>query len=257
MTTTLPAVPRHARHLVVPALLWLSACGSGKDSSTIDVAAASSLAPAFESIIEEFRSQNPGVEVRLSTAGSATLVTQIQQGSEADVVALADLEPMDELVASGDVRADDIEVFATNTLAILVAKGNPLGIASLADLVTTNAVTVMCDVAQPCGRAARTALEHAGVELVPASLENGVSGVVQKVEIGEADAGLVYVSDGRSRSNTVDMVEIPDADNVVNSYPLAVTVDSDSNDDALAFVEFVRGKGGEILREFGFGLPPS
>ena len=235
----------------------LSACGSDSDSTTVDVAAAASLAPAFASIIEEFDSQNPEVRVRLSTAGSATLVTQIQQGSKVDVVALADLEPMDELVDSGDVRADDVAVFAANSLAILVAKGNPLGIQSLADLVETRVVTVMCNEAQPCGRSAAAALEKAGVALVPASLENSVSGVVQKVEIGEADAGLAYVSDGQSRSDTLDTVEIPAVDNVVNSYPIATTTSGNDNDDALSFVEFVRGQGRDILREFGFAVPTS
>jgi molybdate transport system substrate-binding protein len=231
----------------------LSACGSRNDGATIDVSAAASLGPAFASIIEEFRAAHPEIDVLLNTAGSATLVTQIQQGSEADVVALADVAPMDELVASGDVQADDVEVFATNTLAILVAKGNPLGITSLADLATKKAITVMCEEAQPCGRSALEALEKAAAALTPASLENKVSGVVQKVEMGEADAGLAYVSDGRSRSATLDMVAIPDAQNVVNSYPIAVT--SSGDDDARTFVAFVLGEGREILRESGFGEP--
>ena len=255
MTTTVTAVRIQPRLLLLPALAGLAACGSGGDNSTINLSAAASLAPAFESIIEEFRSQNPDVEVRLNTAGSATLVTQIQQGSGADVVALADVQPMDELVESGDVRADSVDVFATNALAILVTKGNPLGIASLADLVDPQVVTVFCDEAQPCGRSAATVLEKAGVALVPASLESSVSGVVQKVEIGEADAGLAYVSDGLSRSDTIDTITIPEADNVMNSYPIAVTVDGSDNDDAASFVEFVRTHGQTFLREFGFGEP--
>lgn len=235
----------------------LTACATGDDRVAIDVSAAASLGPAFEAIVAEFGKANPNVEVRLGTAGSATLVTQIQHGSPADVVALADVEPMQELVASDDVRADDVDIFATNSLAILVAKGNPLGIASLADLATARAVTVMCETTQPCGRSATTVLERAGVTLTPASLENSVSGVVQKVELGEADAGLAYVTDGRARSGGLDTILIPEADNVVNSYPIAVT-SSSSGDDleaARSFVSFVRNTGQQILSSFGFGAP--
>lgn len=253
MTTTLTPVPRRLCLLFAAAAVSLSACNSGNDATTIDVSAAASLGPAFATIIEKFRGANPGIEVLLNTAGSATLVTQIRQGSGADLVALADDALMDELVASGDVQADDVEVFATNALAIVVAKGNPLGITSLADLATKKTVTVMCEEAQPCGRSALAVLEKAGVTLTPASLENKVSGVVQKVEMGEADAGLAYVSDGRLRSESLDMVAIPAAQNVVNSYPIAVTTSGD--EDARKFAAFVLNEGREILGEYGFGEP--
>jgi molybdate transport system substrate-binding protein len=111
----------------------------------------------------------------------------------------------------------------------------------------------MCEEAQPCGRSALAVLEKAGVTLTPASLENKVSGVVQKVEMGEADAGLAYVSDGRSRSESLDMVAIPAAQNVVNSYPIAVTTSGD--EDARKFAAFVLNEGREILGEYGFGEP--
>ncbi len=254
MTTTLAVVLPRPFVFFVSTVVGLSACGLGQDDATIDVSAAASLGPAFTSIIEEFRTANPGIEVLLNTAGSATLVTQIRQGSQADVVALADTAQMDELVVSGDVRADDVDVFATNSLAILVAKGNPLEIASLADLVAKKTITVMCNETQPCGRLALAALDKASLTLTPASLENSVTGVVQKVEMGEADAGLAYLSDGVSRAASLDMVAISAAQNVVNSSPIAVT-SKDADEDARTFVAFVLEEGREILREYGFGEP--
>lgn len=255
VTTTLTGVFRPLTVVLVPVLAALSACGANSDEGTVDVSAAASLGPAFTAIIDEFRAAHPGIEVRLSTAGSATLVTQIRQGAQVDVVALSDTAPMDELVDSGKVERGEVSVFATNQLAILVAKGNPLGVMSLPDLVAKKAVTAVCHEAQPCGRSALRVLERADVALVPASLENSVSGVVQKVEMGEADAGLAYVTDGLARSGTVDTVTIPPTVNVVNSYPIAVTSENGDDADARSFVEFVLDEGQQILLGFGFGAP--
>ncbi len=243
-------------HLLIAAVL--AGCGASNSSTTVDVLAAASLSNTFNEIIDQFAEAHPDITVSLSTAGSATLATQVQQGAPADVVAFADTTYMDELVDTGFVDAAAVRTLATNTLAILVASGNPLGIDSVEDLASDDIVVVMCDEAQPCGVSATKVLARAGISLVPASLEGNVNGVVQKVLLGEADAGFAYVTDAAAQSAQLDHVEIPEELNESNEYLIASL--NQSNADTAAtktFMNFVLTEGRTILRNAGFGPPPS
>jgi molybdate transport system substrate-binding protein len=143
-------------------------------------------------------------------------------------------------------------VFATNRLAIAVAAGNPLGLHDLADLARDDIVVVLADPAVPAGQFAQQALDRAAVTLAPASLEQDVRGVVSRIELGEADAGIVYVTD--IISPAIRAVTIPPQHNVSASYPIALLAGSPNPDAAEMFVDYVLSADGqEILADFGFG----
>jgi molybdate transport system substrate-binding protein len=147
-------------------------------------------------------------------------------------------------------------VFATNRLQIVVAAGNPKGITGLADLVRPGLVVVLCGPAVPCGRYATQALQKAGVRVVPASQETDVKAVVSKVALGEADAGIVYVTDVKAGGAKVQGIAIPGNQNVVATYPIAVVKAASHGRAAQAFVDFVLSPQGQrILASFGFGGP--
>jgi molybdate transport system substrate-binding protein len=239
--------------------VWLTlvACGSDGDDSeepdTLTVYAAASLTATFEQIGEEFEAQHDGVEVELSFGGSSDLVAQIQEGAPADVFASADLANMDKLTAAG-LEGQEPQSFATNSLQIAVAPGKPLGIAALADLTGSGVNLVVCAPEVPCGAAAEKAAEAAGVDLAPVSEEQSVTDVLAKVTSGEADAGLVYVTDVTAAGDAVLGIDFPEASAAVNTYPITTVSDSEAADLAAEFVELVLSeKGQAILREAGFG----
>jgi molybdate transport system substrate-binding protein len=220
-------------------------------AGTINVYAAASLTKAFTEIAVSFQTAHPGTSVRLNFNGSSTLVTQIFQGAPADVFASADTENMDRLVSSG-LMAGTPQVFTKNRLRIVVAKGNPKGIVGLTDLARGDVITVLCAPAVPCGNYARQILTTAGVTVAPKSNESSVTAVIGRVATGEADAGIVYVTDVLADSR-VSGVTIPDAANVIAEYPLAVLRDASNAPTAQAFVELVRSSAGQtILGKYGF-----
>lgn len=221
-------------------------------STTLDVSAAASLRKTFTAIADEFERQHDGVTVRISFDGSSTLANQIQQGAPADVFASADEKNMDKL---GDLAVGPA-VFATNTLVIVTAPGNPRGITSFADLNKPDVTTVICQSAQPCGAATETVERNTGVTVDAASEEQSVSAVVTKVTTGQADAGVVYVTDARGVGDKVDTVTDPAFAAVVNSYPIATLAGARDAELASQFVDLVRGADGQrILRDAGFGAP--
>jgi molybdate transport system substrate-binding protein len=248
---TLPA----ALALVLP----LASCAGDEDSGgsgpTLTVYAASSLTSTFAEIAEEFEQEHDGVEVELSFAGSSDLVAQIQEGAPADVFASADLATMDRLV-DDDLAAADPRDFASNTLEIAVPPGNPAGITSLQDLGRQPLDLVVCAPEVPCGAATRSLAQEAGVPLHPVSEEQSVTDVLAKVTAGEADAGLVYVSDVRAAGDDVEGITFPESASAVNVYPIAPVEGSDEPDLAQAFVDLVLGDTGQrILADAGFGQP--
>jgi molybdate transport system substrate-binding protein len=230
------------------------------DSSTavegaITVFAAASLTQAFNEVAEAFTEANPDAEVELGFDASSALVTQITEGAPADVFASADRANMDKLVAAGLNDGEPV-VFATNHLTIIVAPGNPLGITGVADLANPDLVTVICADQVPCGRYATEIFADAGVTVTPDSYEQNVRGVVTKVTSGEADAGIVYVTDVTAAGDAADMVEIPEDTNVIATYPIAKVMDSGNAEVGEAFIEFLTGsEGQEIMAEYGFGAP--
>lgn len=247
-----------------------AACGSGKSSSQsaasttvttpttapkpagdITVLAAASLTDAFNEIGSAFTAANPGSHVKFSFDASSTLATQADSGAPADVFASADPTNMKKVTDPGN--AANPQTFARNKLAIIVAKGNPKGITSLADFNKSSVIYVLCAAGVPCGTYGKQAADKAGVTRAPASLETNVKGVVTKVTSGQADAGIVYVTDAKAASANAAGVDIPDDLNVVATYPIAVLKQSAHADAARAFVDFVLSPQGQtILAKYGF-----
>ncbi len=233
----------------------LTACSSPVPDNTLTVFAAASLKNAFTDIGERLEAAHPGLEVEFSFAGSSDLVTQLTQGAPADVFASADTRNMDRAAAAGLLDGAPV-TFATNRLTIAVAAGNPKGIGSLRDLTRTDTAVVLCAAQVPCGAASRTAEQAAGVELRPVSEETSVADVLNKVISGQADAGLVYVTDVLGAGGAVSAVDIPEAAQAVNTYPIAALAESVKPALAREFVTTVTGPvGQEILRTAGFGPP--
>ena len=218
-------------------------------NSVITVFAAASLQPAFDKIGQRLRS-NQNIVTTFSYAGTQTLTTQLTQGAPADVFASADVAHMTTLNTAGLVQ--ESHVFAHNRLEIAVAKDNPKGIHTLADLARSGLVVVLADPSVPAGKYAQQALAKAKVTVHPASLEQQVTGVLSKVALGEADAGIVYHSDIVT-SGKVDGVAIPDAQNVIADYPIAVLKAAKSQTGATQFVSFVLSPDGQtLLKAAGF-----
>lgn len=241
-------------------LLALTACSSGTapqegGGSELTVFAAASLAVPFTALAQDFEAAHPGTDVRLNLAGSADLAAQIQAGAPADVFASADEATMAKVVDS-HLAAGEPQVIATNTLTIAVPPGNPAGITGFGDLAGTGRQVVVCAVQVPCGAAAEKAEHAAGVDLSPVSEESSVAGVMGKVVSGEADAGLVYVTDVRAAGEEVEEVAFPEAGRAVNRYPLVRLSGSGNAELADAFVRFIRGaEGRAALEGAGFGVP--
>ena len=171
--------------------------------------AAASLTEAFADVGTALGAGDPGLSVRYSFAGSGALVAQVQQGAPADVVATADTASMARLVDAGLVTTPT--TFARNQLQILVAPGNPLAIASLADLARPDLKVVLGAETVPAGRYAAQALQAAGITVAPVSYEADVKAAVAKVTLGEADATIVYVTDVIAAGAKGQGVAIPDA----------------------------------------------
>lgn len=238
-------------------VLPLSACGSGDDSGdvTLTVFAAASLTSTFTELGEEFEASHEGVRVTFSFAGSSDLVGQIRQGAPADVFASADSANMAKATAADLTRGDPVE-FASNTLQIAVPPDNPGGVDSLEDLADPDLSVVLCAPEVPCGAAATGVQKAAGITISPVSEEQSVSGVLGKVTSGEADAGLVYVTDVLAAGDDVLGIPFPESEAVVNTYPIAALARSEHPDLAAEFVALVSGATGQsALRDAGFGQP--
>lgn len=231
-----------------------SAKGPGPATVQLHVLAAASLRKAFTEIGKSFESTHAGTTVEFTFAGSSDLVTQLTQGAQADVLATADSANMDKAwKAHAVVNPVD---FAANTLTIVVAPGNPKGIATFADLARPGLDVVVCAAQVPCGSAASTASKETGVQLNPASEESSVTDVLNKVIAGQADAGLVYVTDAKGAGDKVTAVAFPEAQSIVNTYPIAMTANSRNPERANQFIETVTGDvGHKTLAAAGFSAP--
>jgi len=233
----------------------LPARAAGPAPRTISVFAAASLTTALRAAAAAFEAAHPGTEVALNFAGSPTLVQQIREGAPADVFASADAVNMQKLVEAGAV-AGTPRIFAQNRLQIVVAKYNPHRIAVLADLTRPGLIVVLCGETVPAGRYAREAFTKAGVTPPAGSRELDVKAVVSKVALGEADAGLVYVTDVRTAPDTVEGVDLPAAHNVAARYPIALLREAAEAELARAFLDFVLSDPGQkILGDYGFLNP--
>jgi molybdenum ABC transporter, periplasmic molybdate-binding protein len=249
--------------LLIVAAAFLAACGSSggtaaaspsatPQTGTISVFAAASLTDAFKALGTSFQMAHPAVTVQFNFAGTPTLVTQIEQGAPADVFASADTTNMDKLTAEGFTTGTP-QVFARNQLEIVVAPGNPKGITGLADLARPGVIYISEAPTVPAGKYALQALATAGVTVTPKSLETDVKSVVGKIELGEADAGIVYTTDVTAAGSKVTGVPIPDADNVIATYPIVTVKGTKNSGLANAFVAYVLSAAGQAtLQSFGF-----
>lgn len=256
-------IPRAA--LVATSVLILAGCSAAAPdpsptastpgaSGEVTIFAAASLQGAFDEIAEGFEAAYPDVDVRpITYDGSSTLATQIVEGAPADVFAAANESTMATVVDAG--LAESPELFASNTLVIVVPAGNPADVSELADLADPALSVVLCAPEVPCGSASQKLLAGADVAVAPASLEQNVTAVLTKVAAGEADAGLVYRTDVSGRTDVESIV--PDgAEAVVNLYPIVPLDSAASPDAAAAFIAYVLGPDGQsVLASFGFGAP--
>jgi molybdate transport system substrate-binding protein len=221
-------------------------------SGSITVFAAASLTDSFKALGSSFQTAHPGVAVQFNFAGTPTLVTQIEQGAQADVFASADTTNMDKLKGDGFTIGTP-QVFAQNQLEIVVAPGNPKGITGLADLAKPGVIYISEAATVPAGKYSLQALAKAGVTVTPKSLETDVKSVVSKVELGEADAGIVYTTDVKAAGSEVQGIPIPAAYNVVATYPVVSVKGTKNPAVASAFIAYVLSSAGQAaLESFGF-----
>jgi molybdate transport system substrate-binding protein len=249
--------------LLAVAALALAACGGGDDSGgssgaaspgEIKVFAAASLTAAFTKIGEQFTAANGGTTVTFNFAGSQALATQIQQSAPADVFASADLANMDKVKDLVGTPQN----FASNQLQIVVEKGNPKSIQGLDDLANSDLKVVLAASDVPAGKYAAEALGKVDVTVKPVSEEDNVKAVITKVSLGEADAGIVYVTDVTAGGDKVEGVDIPEELNVLATYPIATVKASQAQDQAQAFMDLVlSAEGQQVLKEYGFLPPPT
>lgn len=245
--------------LLAPLLATVACGGNGDEAdrptTTLTVFAAASLSETFTEIADDFEATHPDVDVRLSFGGSSDLVAQIQGGAPADVFASADTANMDKLVAD-HLLGNQAQPFATNTLEIVTPPDNPAQVETLADLADADVTLVTCAPEVPCGAAAQKVADVAGLTFEPVSEEQSVTDVLTKVESGEADAGLVYVTDVLAAGDAVHGVEFAESRRVVNVYPIATVQDSAHAELAQQFVDAVMSDEGQaVLRRAGFGAP--
>lgn len=219
---------------------------------SITVFAAASLTDSFKALSTSFRAAHPGVTVQVNFGGTPTLVTQIEQGAQADVLASADTANMDKLKGDGFTDGTP-QVFAHNQLEIVVAPSNPKGVTGLADLAKPGVIYISEAATVPAGKYSLQALAKAGVTVTPKSLETDVKSVVSKVALGEADAGIVYTTDVKAAGSKVRGVPIPAAYNVVATYPLVAVKGTKNSAVANAFIAYVLSSAGQsTLESFGF-----
>lgn len=246
----------------------LSGCGTNAPSSTtappssarppatsIMVFAAVSLKPAFTLLAGKFQADNPGATVDFDFATSSELANKLTQGAAADVFASADSAEMDTVVKADLTDSDPIN-FASNTLVIVTAPGNPKQISSFADLAKPDLRVAVCQAPVPCGAAVQRIEDSTGMHVDPSSEESAVSGVLTKVTSGEADAGLVYLTEAHKAGDKVSTVRFPESNDAVIVYPIVVLKRASQPALAQKFVSLVAGATGQrVLNQAGFANP--
>jgi len=221
-------------------------------TGTINVFAAASLTGSFQEIADAFAEEDPDVEVVFNFGGSSGLATQIVEAAPADVFAAASPATMKTVTDAALTDGDPVD-FASNVLEIAVAKGNPGGIVGLDDFANPDKTIALCAVEVPCGAASAKLFETAGITPSVDTYEQDVKAVLTKVEFGEVDAGLVYVTDVLDAGDAIEGIEI---DSAPVKYPIATLAASTNKEAADAFVAFVLSdKGQSILKAAGFGTP--
>ncbi len=244
-----------AAALLLPALA--TSCSSGAEAGgdrpeTLTVLAASSLTDAFSELEQTFESQRPEVQVRLIFDSSSTLAEQVLAGAPADVLATADEATMRRVV-DARLTAAEPATFARNQLTMVTPAGNPADVQSVADIDRAAVTYAVCVPDAPCGAASAALLDRVGVRAQPVTEEDNVRAVLTKVAAGEVDAGLVYVSDAEAAGSHVVVVDVPQADQVLNADRIAALSDADDPALAAAWVDLVTSAEGQrVLESHGF-----
>lgn len=247
--------------LTMTLALTLAACGNSAGAANdareeLIVSAAASLTDAFTDVERVFEEANPDVDVLLNLAGSASLREQILEGAPADVFASANTSNMGQVAAAGEVEGAP-NVFVWNRLQIAVPSGNPAGVTGLENFAEDELLIGLCAEDVPCGAFARELLANAGVTAAIDTNEPDVRALLTKIEMGELDAGITFVTDVVSAAGRVAGIPIPDAEKVVAEYPIATLTNSPNPKAATAFVDFVLSPDGQaILSEHGFATTP-
>jgi molybdate transport system substrate-binding protein len=249
-------------------LVSLPGCSRAAPEQLV-VFAAASLTETFSEVADSLRARHAGLDVRLNFAASSILALQLSQGAAADVFASADLQWMRAMQDSG--IADSAVTFASNVLTLIVPSGNPGHVGALSDLARKGVKLVLAGDAVPAGRYARAVIgkladapgfprgyERAVLANV-VSNEETVRGVLTKVALGEADAGIVYVSDISASDGTrVRAIDIPADRNVVALYPVAVVRKAANAAGARELIALLLSPAGQrILARHGFRPPPA
>lgn len=258
-------------YLLLLFALFLTGCApaatpkSAPEPRTLQVFAAASLTDAFTEIGKNFEAAHPGVTVNFNFAGSQALRTQIEEGAPADVFASANKTEMDTLVTDGFVEQGMSQVFLNNKLVVILPANNTAMLTKLEDLARSGIKLVLAAEEVPVGKYARQALDQMNGQFGTyfkdkvlanvVSNEDNVKQVVAKVQLGEADAGIVYTSDAVAAPELKTM-EIPAELNVIAQYPIAMLTKSANADLATAFVEYILSSDGQsVLQKWGFAPP--
>lgn len=232
-----------------------STTGTGRGvQGTIRVFAAASLTESFGALGKEFESQHPGTRVEFSFGASSDLATQIDNGAPADVFASASPTNMDQVARAG--YAEHPRDFASNTMEVAVPPADPAHVHRLADLARPGVKVAVCQPQVPCGAVAQEVFHNAGIVVHPVTEEVDVKSVLTKVEAGEVDAGVVYVTDVRAAGRQVTGVPVPPDVNATTRYPITVVHGSGNPATARAFEQLVLSPQGQrTLAKAGFGRP--
>jgi molybdate transport system substrate-binding protein len=258
--------------LMATLLFALGACGSSSTTGgssgqpvTLNVFAGSSLQAAFNKIGTQFHAAHGNVTVTFNYGGSDTLAGQINQGAPADVFASANIKQMNVVVSASNIDASTVQTFAHNRLVVIYPTSNPGHVTTLQDLAKPGIRIVLAAAAVPAGQYAITFLDKASAD--PSfgssykanvlknvvSYETDVKSVLTKVSLGEADAGIVYVTDAETKASSVTALAIPDNLNTIAVYPIAPVKGSKNGSVASQFVAYVMSNDGQaVLASYGF-----
>ncbi len=255
------------------ACLALTACGNSADSDSttapsdsaasakeslgeINVFAAASLVDVLPEIEADLAKEYPGTEITYNFGGSSGLVDQLVGGASADLLLTANAKTMTSAQDQGLVESS--VSFTSNTMVLVVPAGNPGDVTGIEDASTDGRKLVICAEEVPCGSATKQIEELNSLTLSPVSEEQSVTDVLGKVTSGEADAGLVYTTDAKSAGDAVEVIEIENADQIINDYRAAVLKDAKNAEGAQAFLDLILSESGQgLLSSYGFAGPIS
>ena len=232
-----------------------SSAASSAGTTSITVFAAASLQGSFTQIGKQFEAAHPGTHVTFSFGPSSGLATQIIDGAPASVFASAAPANMTQVVKAGDT-AQAPSNFAANKMEVAVPPANPAGVTSVSSLSNSAVKVALCQPQVPCGTVAAEVFKNAGITVTPVTLQPDVKSVLTQVELGNVDAGMVYVTDVKAAGTKVKGVPVPAGENASTLYPIATLHAATDRTVANEFVSYVTGPQGQrVLAMDGFEKP--